>query len=116
VSAEARVYVVDQLVARPGQAQALLQAYREHYIPGAQARGMRLEHSWVTPPLWLEEQSNTLLFVWSLPGAAGFWAMSFKSRQDPAVEDWWRQAASLVESRQRYVAGEVAELARLGAA
>lgn len=114
MSAEAKVFLIDQLVARAGQARALLQAYRDHYIPGAQRRGMCLEHSWVSPPLWLEEESNTLLFVWSLRGAADFWAMSFQGRQDPALEDWWwRQAAALIESRQRYIAGEAAGLSRL---
>jgi hypothetical protein len=116
MSGESKVYLVDQLMAKAGQAQALLQAYREHYIPGAQARGMRLEHSWVMPPLWLEQQSNTLLFVWSLRGAIDFWAASFQGRQDPALEDWWwRQAAPLIESRQRYVAGEAADLSQLDA-
>lgn len=116
MSGEGRVYLVDQLVARPGQAQALLRAYREHYVPGAQARGMRLEQSWVMPPLWLEEQSNTLLFVWSLQGAGGFWGMTFQGRQDPALQDWWwRQAAPMIESRQRGIAAGIDDLPFLNA-
>jgi hypothetical protein len=111
----AKVYLVDQIIAKPGQGQALLRAYMERYVPGAQARGMRLEQRLVSPPLWLEEQSNTLLLVWSLQGAAGFWGMSFQGRQDPAVQDWWREAAPLIESRLRYVAGDVGDLAALNA-
>ena len=110
------VYLVDQVVARPGQGQAFLEAYTRRYVPGAQARGMKLEQTLVSPPLWLDEQSNTVLLVWSLRGAAGFWAMTYQGRNDPALQDWWwNEAAPLIESRQRYFAADIAGLAALGA-
>lgn len=116
MSGSETVYLVDQVVVKPGQAQAFLQAYRERYVPGAQARGMRLERTWVTPPLWLADQCNTLLLIWSLQGAAGFWAMSFQGRRDSALQDWWwQEAAPMIESRQRYIASDVADVASLDA-
>jgi len=109
--AERKVRLVDQITVKPGQGRAFLQAYMERYVPGAQARGLELEQRWVTPPLWLEQQSNTLVFVWSLRGAQGFWAMSLQGRLDPAVQDWWwSEAQALVESRQRYIVGDAADL------
>lgn len=110
MSAGARVYLVDRLTARPGRAQELLQAYRERYLPGAQARGLRLERTLLSPPLWLEEQSNTIEFVWAMDGAAGFWAMTQQARLDPAVRDWWREARELIETRERYLSATVEEL------
>ncbi len=111
-----RVHLVDQITVKPGQGPAFLQAYMERYVPGAQARGLHLEQRWVTPPLWLDEQSNTLIFIWSLLGAQGFWAMSVQGRQDPALEDWWwHQAQPMIESRQRFIAGDVDSLAGLAA-
>jgi hypothetical protein len=108
------VYLVDQVVVKPGQGEAFLNAYRERYVPGAQARGMRLEKTWVSPPMWLDDQSNTLLFIWSLQGAQGFWAMSFQGRQDPSLQQWWHEeAASMIESRQRYLASDVVDLTTL---
>lgn len=59
------IFLVDELVAQPGQGEALLQAYRARYVPGAQARGLTLVHQLVSPLLWLSEQSNTLLFLLS---------------------------------------------------
>lgn len=102
MSAGATVYVIDQVTPRPGMAQQLLAAYLERYAPGAKARGMTLEHSWVAPPVWLADGSNTLTFVWSLQGAASWWATTAAARQDPAVTDWWwNEAAPMIASRQR---------------
>ena len=116
MSDAATVYLIDQVTPKPGLAQAFVQAWRERYVPGAQARGMRLEHIWVTPPLWLEDQSNTLTIIWSVRGAEGFWSMSYQGRQDPSLQDWWwNEAAPMIESRQRHVASDVADLAKLGA-
>lgn len=110
-----RVFVIDRIVAKPGQAAVLAQAYRERYAAGAEARGMHLELSLLSPPLMLAEQSNTLLYVWSVAGAAGYWAMCFQGRQDPALAEWWREAATLIESRERLVASDLADIALLGA-
>jgi hypothetical protein len=111
LSADAGIRLVDQITVKPGQGAAFLRAYMERYVPGAQARGLVLEQRWVTPPLWLEEQCNTLVFVWRLRGAQGFWTMSLQGRQDPAVLDWWwGEAQAMVESRQRYIAGDAADL------
>jgi len=116
MSADApRVYVIDRILAKPGQAAALARAYRERYVAAAQARGMRLELSLLSPPLMLEEQANTLLYVWSVAGAGGYWAMCFQGRQDPALQDWWREAAALIESRERLVSSDLADVATLGA-
>ncbi|AXQ28327.1 hypothetical protein D0B54_06355 [Solimonas sp. K1W22B-7] len=104
------VFLVDRLIARPGRARELLRAYRERYVPGAQARGLRLERTLLSPPLWLEEQSNTLEFVWAMDGAAGFWAMTLQARPDPAMQGWWREAQELIESRERYLCAAVEEL------
>ena len=104
------LHLVDRLIAKPGRAQELLRAYRERYVPGAQARGLRLERTLLSPPLWLVDQSNTLEFVWTMDGAASFWAVTLQARPDPTVQDWWREVQDLVESRERYLSAAVEEL------
>jgi hypothetical protein len=114
VSGGETVYVIDQVTPRPGMAQRFLAAYLERYAPGARARGMTLEHSWVAPPVWLDDGANTLTFVWSVRGAAGWWAMAATARQDPAVADWWwNEAAAMVASRQRSFASSPADVGSL---
>lgn len=95
------IYVVDEIVTQPGAAQAFLDAYQERYAPGARARGLTLERVLVSPPLWLDGQSNTLTITWTLKGAAAWWQMSFMGRNDMQVVDWWAEVDELVVSRKR---------------
>lgn len=110
MSAASRVYLVDRLTAKPGRARELLQSYRERYMPGARARGLQLERTLLSPPLWLEEQCNVLEFVWVLDGVAGFWSMTQQARLDAAVQDWWREAQDLIETRERRLSAAIEEL------
>lgn len=113
MSAETTIYVIDELVALPGRGRALLDAYRERYAPGAAARGMTLDRILVSPPMWLDDDSNTILISWTLKGAPAWWGMSFHSRNDPTVADWWAEADEMIVSRNRHFAtaeGDIAEI------
>jgi hypothetical protein len=107
------IYILDQVTAKPGQAQAFLAAYMEHYAPAARGRGMTLVHRWITPPLWLKEQSNTLHIVWTVQGAAAWWAMSQRGRGDPTVRDFWDSIEPLIETRHRSFLSDVADVESL---
>jgi hypothetical protein len=109
------VFVIDDLTARPGQGEALQRAYRERYAPGAARRGLMLVHELVSPPYWLPDGENRLLFVWSARGPAGVWAAKHAGRPDPEVVAWWtEEAPRLVASRSRAICASAADLAGLG--
>ena len=113
-AASAAIFVIDELVAKPGQGQTLFEAYMTRYVPGAEARGMVLLHRMVEPGFWLLDRSNRLLFIWTLKDAGAVWAKNFVSREDPAVAEWWwKEAARLIESRRRSTLSEPAEIERL---
>jgi hypothetical protein len=113
-SAPATVFVIDDLTAKPGQGEALLRAYLERYAPGATGRGMTLVHQLVSPPYWLPDGSNRLLFVWTVPGPAGAWAMKHAGRQDPELTAWWaEEAPRLVAARTRAICAETGDLGEL---
>ena len=95
------LYAVDAIVPRPGEARAFLLAYMERYAPGARARGMTLERVLVSPPVWLEDQSNTLTISWTIAGVPAWWQMSMQARPDPAVAAWWSEVDDRVVSRRR---------------
>lgn len=101
MSATPKVYVVDELVAKPGDGRALLDAYMADYAPGARARGMTLEQVLVSPPLWADDQPNTLTITWSVAGAAGWWAMRLAAGADPGAVAFWKAAAERLVSRAR---------------
>lgn len=94
-------YVLDEITCKPGKAQAMLDTYLKEYAPGARERGMELDRVLVSPPMWLEEQPNTLHITWKLAGAPGFWAMSYQGRRNPAVKGFWDGVEPLIEKRSR---------------
>jgi len=103
VSAEPIVYVVDEMVVSPGRARAFLDAYLERYAPGAIARGLTLDRVLVSPPVWLEDQSNTVSVSWTVRGARAWWHQSLLARHDAEVLRWWEDADELLTTRRRTV-------------
>ena len=99
--AEPAVYIIDELVARPGEGRRLLDDYLNRYVPGGKERGMRLERVLVSPPVWMDDQPNTLTISWTVAGAAGWWGMRIASPADPEVKAFWDAAGDRLLSRKR---------------
>jgi hypothetical protein len=107
------IFIVDRITPKPGQAKAFLDIYMARYAPAARERGMTLVHRWVSPPMWLDEQSNTLTIVWTVQGAPAWWNMSFHGRRDPAVSGFWESIEPMIVSRHRGFSAEAADLESL---
>ncbi|MGO9058518.1 MAG: hypothetical protein ACLQU2_14200 [Candidatus Binataceae bacterium] len=108
------VYIVDQVTAKPGSGQAFLDAYMKSYAPGAQERGMTLQHTWVAPPVWIEDGSNTLFFVWTVKGVSQVWASLVAPRRTSAAEEWWwKEAAQMIVNRERFFLSNPSDIASL---
>ncbi|RJF93134.1 hypothetical protein [Sphingomonas cavernae] len=110
---EAMIQVIDEIVARPGAAKALLDDYLARYAPGARDRGMVLEQILVSPPMWLDDQSNTLTIRWSLRDTAAWWRMRAVGGNDPDVAAWWAEVDARAVSRRRSFAAEPADIGAL---
>jgi hypothetical protein len=105
------IWIVDEVVTRPGKGAAFLAAYLERYAPRAEARGMTLAHRMVEPAMWLDESSNRLLLVWTVPDAAAVWAAKHAARWDPEVTRWWQEeAVPLILSRRRMTMADAQDL------
>ena len=108
------IYVIDEILAKPGQGKALYEAYMARYVPGAEARGMTLQHRLVEPAMWLSEGSNRLVFLWAQSDVGAVWGAKHGARLDSAVDQWWEEEAPpLIESRQRYTLAEADALEAL---
>ena len=70
-------------------------------MAGAKARGMTLEQTWLTPPIELFDHPNTLVYLWSVPDAAAWWAMRGAAGRDLSVADFWAEVDALCVERQR---------------
>jgi hypothetical protein len=102
--ADGAVFVIDQVVTRPGCARMFVDTYLAEYAPGACARGMTLRDILVSPPIWLGNQANTVTITWSLPSARAWWEMTWQGRPDPTLGKWWSDISELVVERTRSVA------------
>jgi hypothetical protein len=111
--AQGEVFVIDRVVTRSGCAKAFVDAYLDGYAPGARERGMTLCEVLVSPPIWFDDQPNTITITWSLPSAQSWWEMTWKGRPDPALGAWWDGIAELVTERTRSVAAAAGDVDRL---
>jgi hypothetical protein len=107
------IYVVDRVVTRPGCARKFVDRYLAEYAPGARERGMTLRDVLVSPPIWFIDQVNTITITWQLPGARGWWEMTWKGRPDASVGKWWADISGLIVERTRSVAAAAADVDRL---
>ena len=109
------VSILDELEIRPGQLAAFLESVERDYRPGAEARGMRLVHRWVTPPVEQPGLVNRVLLVWEVDGVEGFWRMRSQNAA-PEVAAFWQATEAFVAQRTRRYAAEADALAALAAA
>lgn len=101
---EGHVFVVDTVITQPGCARQFVQTYLAEYAPGARARGMTLRDVLVAPPIWYDDQPNTVTITWMLPSAQAWWEMTWQGRPDPALGQWWSSISALISDRSRSVA------------
>ena len=110
-TANAPIFVIDAIVARPGRANQVADLYLERYAPRARDRGMALCHRWISPPVQLGgSQANTLTFVWSVAGVPGWWKMRHGALADPDVRPFWQELQPLIQARTRTFHAEPADV------
>jgi hypothetical protein len=108
--ADCEVLVIDRVVTRPGCARQFVDRYIDEYAPGARERGMTLRDVLVSPPIWFDDQPNTVTVTWSLPSPQAWWEMTWKGRPDRSLGQWWDDIAGLIASRTRSVAASAADI------
>jgi hypothetical protein len=108
--ADGEVYVIDRVITRPGCAKKFIDMYLAEYAPGAHGRGMTLRDVLVSPPIWLDDQSNVVTITWTLPSPQAWWEMTWKGRPDPSLGVWWEGISALVLERSRSVAAAAADV------
>ena len=95
------IFLIDELVSRPGEGEALLGAYRRLIAGPAEQRGMWLSRTLVEPCVWCKTSANRLIFMWSLPNAAAAWRQKSTNRHDPEIAAAWREIDSMAAERKR---------------
>ena len=96
-----KICILDELTVEPGNLDEVRRMMAEGYMAGAAERGMTLEQTWLTPPVELFDQPNTLVYLWSVPDAVAWWAMRGAAGRDPRVAEFWAEVDTRCVERQR---------------
>jgi len=95
------IHLLDEIVLpaeRIGQVLALLET---DYLPGAQRRGLTLIQRWVSPPVAIAGQPNSLWLLWQLPDAGSYYHM--RGSAGAEVVEFWSAVDGICNSRRRQV-------------
>lgn len=110
-----RVLILDELDVKPGMSSRIRKAYRDHYRPAAERRGMKLVSAWQHPPaIDIAELPATLFYLWSVNGEAGWWKQRLSRKPDGSDERadkdaFWQSLGPMLLGRKRRVLTEMPE-------
>ncbi|MFI7524100.1 hypothetical protein [Nocardia salmonicida] len=104
------LYIIDRVVLRPGTAEDFVDAFVAGYVPGARERGLVLEQILVSPPVWIEGETNTVTATWTVRGTAAWWAAAVRGRHDPDPARWWDSMAPMIVERSRSMASRFEDM------
>ena len=107
------IYVIDRVVTKPGCARRFVDAYVTEYVPGGRRRGMTLDRILVSPPIWSDDDSNTVTATWTVDGLGSWWEMTRLGRRDPTLGRWWSKMEELIVERSRTMAAEADDVEAL---
>lgn len=96
------IYIVDRIVTKPGEGQAIYDEYQEKIVPWGQAHGGELLSALVAPPMWLPMDSNVLTFTWKVAGVGGCWF--FDGDRGEIYDTWTDLRERVVEQDRSYFA------------
>ncbi|MEQ9462255.1 MAG: hypothetical protein RJQ10_01220 [Haliea sp.] len=102
------VHILDEIVLWPGDIATVLQLLEDQYLPGLPSRHtLALSRRWVSPPVQLEGQSNTLWLLWEVTDATGYYTM--RGTAGLEVPAFWATVDSLCLQRRRHVMADAGQ-------
>ncbi|MGW0175046.1 hypothetical protein ACWDUM_14520 [Rhodococcus sp. NPDC003322] len=104
--ADQRIYIVDRVTTEPGRGRAFVDAYMSDYVPQATRIGMTLDRVLVSPPVWFEDDGNTVTATWTVSGHEQWWQTAIARRFDAGFVDFWNRVEPMVSQRSRSMAAE----------
>ncbi|PBC43213.1 hypothetical protein CJ178_17890 [Rhodococcus sp. ACPA4] len=105
-----KIFVIDRILTERGCGKRFVDAYTTHYVPRAQRRGMTLTNILVSPPLWIEDETNIVTITWTVDGTSGWWKMTRQGRADQESSQWWERHSALTIERSRTMAADAADI------
>ncbi|MFC7516787.1 hypothetical protein ACFQUU_17405 [Herbaspirillum sp. GCM10030257] len=97
------IHVLDEIVLDAAHVPAVLTLLHERYLPGCAARGMTPLNRWVSPPVAVNGEPNTLWLLWQLPSVLAYYGMRNNASTD--LPGFWSAVDGLCRQRRRHVLG-----------
>tara|TARA_R110000823_G_scaffold119998_14_gene244476 strand:- start:9671 stop:10729 length:1059 start_codon:yes stop_codon:yes gene_type:complete len=94
------ITVQDRIVVHAGDLALLRTLLRERYLPGAEARGLTLVGTGVSPPVLAANAPVTLWLRWQIADVGAWWAMRAQSGT-PEVVAFWAEVDGFCLERER---------------
>ncbi len=102
------VHILDEIVLQPDDIHTVLQLLENGYLPGLPARHtLTLAQRWVSPPVQLDNQHNTLWLLWEVTDIYGYYTM--RGTAGPEVTAFWGAVDKLCLQRRRHVLGDAGQ-------
>lgn len=95
------IHVLDEIVVDAKHVPAVLALLQARYLHGSAARGLTLLNRWVSPPVAIPDEPNTLWLLWQLPGVLAYYGM--RAAAGPEVIEFWSAVDQLAHRRRRHV-------------
>nr|WP_256673350.1 hypothetical protein [Pseudomonas sp. JG-B] len=80
-----------------------MEALERLYLPACAARGLTLEQRWVSPPVVVPGQMNTIWLLWQVADVWAYYAM--RSAAGDEVRAFWDLVEADCDGRRRHVLG-----------
>ena len=102
------IHILDEIELPPERIAAVLDMLEQRYLPGLPGRyTLTLSQRWVSPPVAVPGQPNTLWLLWQVTDELGYYTM--RGTAGPEVEAFWRDVDQLCERRRRHVLADAAQ-------
>lgn len=99
---ESVIYIVDRLVAKPGEGKAVLDDFMANMKPLIEGAGWRFKRATVAPAMWLDTDNNIIEIEWTMGDIVQeAWAYSSGTRYNPEYVQWWTDIRDRLVSNDR---------------
>lgn len=97
------IRILDEIPLDAGRVAPVLEALDRLYLPACAARGLTLEQRWVSPPVAVPGQANTLWLLWQVADVWAYYAM--RSSAGAEVRAFWDLVEADCGPRRRHLLG-----------
>lgn len=107
---DSTIFIIDRVTTEPGHGRDFVDAYLSDYAAEAGRIGMTLDRVLVSPPVWFEDDGNTVTATWTVSGHTEWWQTAIARRFDAAFTGFWDRVEPMVTSRSRSMASNVQDV------